>query len=396
VSRNPTTATPSKTSPSLAAGSTRSAEVALLQQGDTRDGASGYLSAAEVRVIAPNLKPRQTGVSSTVFRLVPLQRALGCAIASVGWLPPGEFPRLRVADLLGALLLTGRATRRVWHARRNIEMLSGLVLHALGANLGLVFTSAAQRRHTGYTRWLMRRMDRIVATSTTSASFLDLPATVLSHGVDTELFTPPADKRAAKLSAGLAPDALYLGSFGAIRHAKGTDVFVDALLRALPVDPRWQALVVGAAPGKGQQLLEQMRGRVGAAGLAERIHFLGHVPDARPILAAVDICVAPSRKEGFGLTPLEAMSSGIAAVTTDAGSYPEMIVEGETGHVVPAGDAASLADAMLGLMRDDALRQAMGQRGREHVLSNYRLESEASALIAIYDEVLRTGQFATD
>lgn len=359
---------------------------------DQRDSVAATLSsnvpAAGVRVIAPNLKPRQTGVSSTVFRLVPLQRALGCAIASVGWLPPGEVPGLQAGDLLRTLLLTDRATRRVWHARRNIEMLSGILLRALGANLALVFTSAAQRRHTGYTRWLMRQMDRIVATSSTSASFLDLPATVLSHGVDTDLFIPPHDKRAARRSAGLAPDGLYLGSFGAIRHAKGTDVFVDALLRALPADPRWQGLVVGAAPGQGQQLLEQMQQRVAAVGLAERIHFLGHVPDARPILAAVDICVAPSRKEGFGLTPLEAMSSGIPAVTTDAGSYPEMILEGETGHVVPAGDATQLAARMLNLMRNDELRHAMGARGREHVIANYRLENEARALIAIYADLL--------
>ena len=85
-----------------------------------------------------------------------------------------------------SLKLWRRRDALIWHARRNNEMIAGVLLRALGWPLKLVFTSAAQRHHTWITRWLIRRMDAIIATNEISASFLKREATVIPHGVDTD------------------------------------------------------------------------------------------------------------------------------------------------------------------------------------------------------------------
>src|SRR5262249_24273588 len=114
-----------------------------------------------------------------------------------------------------------------------------------GWPLKLVFTSAAQRHHTSFTRWLIRQMDAIIATSSISASYLKRESTVVMHGVDTEIYAPPTDRGAAFAGSGL-PGRHAIGCFGRIRAQKGSDVFVDAMLRLLPRYPDFSAIMFGA------------------------------------------------------------------------------------------------------------------------------------------------------
>jgi len=124
---------------------------------------------------------------------------------------PDGIVRMGVADLLK---LWRRPAPLIWHARRNNEMIVGVVLQSLGWPLKLVFTSAAQRHHSWLTRWLIRRMDAIIATSELSASYLKREATVIPHGVDT---TATRRRRIAPLRSpkpdcqGAAPSAASAG-----------------------------------------------------------------------------------------------------------------------------------------------------------------------------------------
>ncbi|MCP3055047.1 glycosyltransferase family 1 protein, partial [Aurantimonas sp. LRZ36] len=129
-----------------------------------------------VAVIAPNFKRRLSGVTSTIIQLVPLQaRSLG--IAALGPGLPDHLPKLRLRDMPGLWSAPTGRPFRIWHARRNVEMLAGIVLRdILRMPLRLVFTSAAQRHHTGWTRRLIRRMDAVIATSGRSAGYLTIPA----------------------------------------------------------------------------------------------------------------------------------------------------------------------------------------------------------------------------
>ncbi len=346
---------------------------------------------AGIEVIAPNFKRRLSGVTSTIVQLVPLQaRSLGIATLGPG-LPDG-LPRMRWWQVLRLLRRPASGRRRIWHARRNTEMVAGLLLKkVLRAPLALVFTSAAQRHHKPFTRWLIRGMDAVVATSARSGSFLEVPHVVVPHGIDTERFHPPMGPEDAFAASGL-PGRHAVGCSGRIRHQKGTDLFVDAMIALLPDHPEWTAVVTGRATAENAAFREELKRKAAEAGLSERIVFLGEVPDIRVWYRRFTLFVAPSRNEGFGLTPLEAMASQTAVVASDAGAYAEMIVEGVTGSVVPAGDGAALRDAIRPYLADPAMAMAQGKNGRRHVCETFPLEREAAALEVVYDKVWADGR----
>lgn len=352
----------------------------------SHDGGSVPVDMRAVEVVAPNFKRRLSGVTSTIVQLVPAQaRSIGIATLGPG-LPDG-LPKMGWRQLPGLLKRPARRPFRIWHARRNTEMVSGLALkHLFRAPLKLVFTSAAQRRHRPFTKWLIRRMDAVVATSDRSGSFLDVPHRVIMHGVDVERFHPPRGADDEWAASGL-PGRYGVGCFGRVRHQKGTDLFVDAMIALLPEFPDWTAVVSGRVTAENRGFAEALKRRVAEAGLGERIRFLGEVADIGVWYRRVSLYVAPSRNEGFGLTPLEAMASATAVVASDAGAYAEMIEPGRTGAIVPAGDGAALRQAIGRYLADPERAAAQGRAALDHVRACFRLEREAEALGAIYEEL---------
>lgn len=342
---------------------------------------------AVVEVVVPNLKRRLSGVTSTIIQLVPEQRRQGFGVAVLGPGLPDELPRLSWRQLPGLLSRPRNRRFRIWHARRNTEMLAGLVLrHVFRAPLRLVFTSAAQRRHTAYTRWLMRRMDRIVTTSSRSAAYLELPHVIVPHGVDLDRFHPPSETESDWATSGL-PGRYGLGCFGRIREQKGTDLLVEALIALLPRHPDWTAAIFGRTTAQNKAFTEALQASIDAAGLSERIVFMGEVPDVKPWLRRVTLCVAPSRNEGFGLTPLEAMASQTAVVASDAGAYRDLVEEGVTGRVVPVGDGAALETAIETYLADPGLAREHGLAGLERARGRFGLSGEARVLGQVYEEL---------
>lgn len=342
----------------------------------------------EITVVAPHFKRRLSGVTSTVIQLVPEQRHQGLGILTLGPGLPDHLPKMRWTQLPGLWRKPRSAPARVWHARRNNEMLAGIILRDMfRMPLKLLFTSAAQRHHSRYTRWLIARMDGVVATNAKSGSFLKVPHRVIRHGVDLQLFHPPQE-----IDTSLPEDLKgwhLVGCFGRIRHQKGTDLFVKAMIELLPHNPQWAAVISGRITAEHSGFAGQLKADIAAAGLTDRIRFLGEVDDIKSWYRRLTLYVAPSRNEGFGLTPLEAMASGTAVVASDAGAYAEMIIEGETGSVVPAGDFERLLDAISTFLDPQKAMQA-GRRGREHVEATFGLESEADQLAEVYASLLGT------
>lgn len=338
----------------------------------------------DIDVILPNLKRRLSGVTSTVLRLVPVQeREIGLAV--VGWPLPG----IAVRPLRSALFVP-RDRWRVWHARRNNEMVLGLILrHVFRRRVRLLFTSAAQRVHTGFTKALIARQDAVVATSEKAARYLDRPATVIMHGVDTTVFTPSADRAALRTALGLPVDACIIGCFGRIRAQKGVDLLVEAALTLCPSRPDLHVVFSGRVAGKHRAFYEGLQAKIAAAGLSGRITFRGEVPwaDLVRLHQAMDLYAAPSRTEGFGLTPLEAMACGTPVVAADAGAYAEMVEPG-LGTIVPPGDAAALTAALATWVDDPARRAAARPACRQHVQDRFAIAREAEALIAVYRQML--------
>ncbi|MGH6861208.1 MAG: glycosyltransferase family 4 protein [Phyllobacterium sp.] len=345
----------------------------------------------DVEVIAPNFKRTLSGVTSTIVQLIPLQRADGLGIATLGPGLPRNLAKIGWKDLPGLWFRPKNRPFRIWHARRNNEMIAGVFLRSvLRMKLKLLFTSAAQRDHQPLTKWLIRRMDAVIATSNRSGSFLHVPHTVIMHGVDTALFHPATDENDAFAASGLPGDYL-VGCSGRIRPSKGTDLFVDAMIRLLPRHPQWTAVMTGRTTAEFAGFEQELRERIAAAGLRERIVFLGEVPDIRPWYRRMSLYVAPSRNEGFGLTPLEAMASQTAVVASDAGAYAEMI-EPATGAVVAAGDGPALENALEPFLADPAKCAEAGKAGLAHVRANFPLQKEAASILAVYQRLFAAGR----
>ena len=346
--------------------------------------AAARVEMARVEVVVPNFKQRLSGVTSTIIQLVPLQ-AQAIGVATLGPGLPDRLPKIRWWQVPALLGRPRGAPVRVWHARRNTEMLGGLILrHVFRAPLRLVFTSASQREHTGWTRFLIRRMDAVIATSRKTAAYLKVPNTVIMHGIDTGRFRPPADRGEAARAVGLDPGRLYAGCFGRVRHQKGTDLFVDAMIALLPHHPRWSAIVAGRATPQHKAFEDDLRARVAQAGLADRILFVGEHRDIDRWYRALSLYVAPQRWEGFGLTPLEAMASAVPVVAADVGAFSELIEDGVTGTVVPRDDLAAMIDAGGRLMGDDALRAAAAEASLDRARRLFALQGEADRLIELY------------
>ncbi|MBE7185852.1 MAG: glycosyltransferase family 4 protein [Methylobacterium mesophilicum] len=339
-----------------------------------------------VEVVAPNFKKRLSGVTSTIAQLVPVQ-ARDYRIVTLGPGLPDSLPHMRWRQLPALLVKPERRLARIWHARRNIEMMSGLVLkHVFRAPLKLVFTSAAQRDHKPFTKWLIRRMDAVIATSARSGAYLEVPHEVVMHGVDLRVFHPPAE---GEREAGDLPGRYLVGCFGRVRHSKGTDLFVDAMIALLPSHPEWSAVVAGRATAEHRSFQSELEARIAKAGLSDRIRFLGEVPEVASWYRRVHLYVAPSRNEGFGLTPLEAMASGAAVVASDAGSYAELVSPDETGKVVAAGEGVALTEAIRPYLVEPALCERHGQAGLAVVRERFPLEAEAAGVARVYERLFR-------
>ena len=339
----------------------------------------------DLQVIVPNLHRRYSGVTATNRMVAPRLAKLYRA----GWFgsdAPEGIARLSSADVRK---LWRRKSPVIWHARRNNEMIAGVLLRALGWPLKLVFTSAGQRHHTWITRWLIRRMDAIIATSDISASFLKVQSTVIPHGVDTDVYTPPVDRAAAFAESGL-PGRYAIGCFGRVRAQKGTDVFVDAMCLTLPRYPDFTAVIVGQVTAEQTPFANDLRKRIEAAGLQSRIVITGELPieEVQRWYQRLTIYAFTSRNEGFGLTLIEAMAAGSALVAARAGAATLVVEDGVSGVLIPTGDAQALAAALEPLMRDVATATAMGERGRARVLEKFSLDAEAARIGEVYRPLL--------
>ena len=343
----------------------------------------------QVEVIVANLKRRFSGVTSTVIALLPAQ-SRRIRIAALGPNLPRDWPRITWSGLIrhGWQPPPGRPFR-IWHARRNLEMLVGLILRSvLRMPLKLVFTSAAQRRRGAWSRFLRARMDAVIAASPEAASYLAVPSVVVLHGVDTARYRPAEDRDAQWAATGL-PGKYGVGVFGRVRAQKGTDRFIHIMCRLLPQYPDFTAVIVGGITPNQKEFADALRAEISACGLGDRILFLGELPaDEVPAwLRRVTLVVGPQVSEGFGLVPLEAMASGTAVVATRVGAARHLIVDGETGILVEPNDPAGLEARIESLMRNPAAAATMGRRGRAHVEQRFSIEREAVGIQEVYERL---------
>jgi len=194
----------------------------------------------------------------------------------------------------------------------------------------------------------------------------------------------PADARAAlRASFGFREGDVVFVCVARFAAQKAHDV----LLRALKSidDDRVRLLLVGDDPfGDGRVRAEALARELA---LGPRAVLAGIRRDVPAILAASEVFVMPSLWEGFGLVFLEAMATGLPVLATRVSAIPEVVVEGETGLLVPPSDAPALAAAMRALAADPALRERLGRAGRDRVCARFGLERMIEETLAVYAEV---------
>ena len=241
-------------------------------------------------------------------------------------------------------------------------------------------------------RWTNALVDRMTIVSEAAAErFINdriIPRELLRivpNGVDTEQTgrLPAGTREALRRSLGLEHAFVWL-AVGRFEVAKDYPNMIRAFAR---VRER-QADAVLLLVGRGS-LQEQTEALVRELGLTPAVRFLGVRSDVPVVMSAADAYVMSSAWEGMPMVLLEASAAGLPIVATAVGGNREVVVDGESGYLVPARDDEALAAAMLRLCaRSGAERRAMGEKGREHIRANYGVRRVADRWEELYQEVL--------
>ncbi|MCG6557759.1 glycosyltransferase family 4 protein [Ruegeria sp. 1NDH52C] len=336
-----------------------------------------------------NFNRNFTGVSATAANVIRQQVATH-DLALVGHALPGCPAPIsaRAARALSRTPPPGKPFA-IWHVRRNPEMQTALwARDVLRLPIRIVFTSAAIRRHSAFPRWLISRMDAVVATSDAAASFVPHVRAVVPHGVDTDRFSPAPDRPAAWAAQGYGGD-FGIATIGRVRPEKGTDLFVEAMLRLLPEMPGAVALVVGRATKEHQKFALTLKDKVQRAGMIDRIRFIDEVPPDRlpDLMRALSLVVQLPRYEGYGMVPLEAMASGVPFVGSDTGFFREFSAQGRTGRVVPLENPSQGAEVARALLVDEDIHGAAALAAREIAVESFSAAREAAGIEEVYQQL---------
>ena len=325
-------------------------------------------------MIHPHFHRRRTGVTRHVESVVPSLDGKAVEAAAVGYGLDRSIRRLGV----WRLLWRARREGLVWHAHRNIEVLAGLLLRLWARRTRLVFTRHSSTLPSALTRWLLRRVDRVVALTPEIARLVGGNPAVVPHGVSLSVFTPPGSRRRAWQGLGLGGD-FGVGVLGRVRPAKGQGDFVEAVAPLLSHHSEWSAAIVGAV---------RPRERGWAAGLRKRsrgrIHFVSEQSEVTPWYQGLTILVQPSHSEGFSMVVLEALASGCCVVATALPQVDQVIEQGVTGFIYPPGDARALAELLEPLLREPDRAERIGRAAAEAARPLLGLEREALLLTELY------------
>ena len=279
----------------------------------------------------------------------------------------------------GAIAACQLGLPHIWHVR---EMIGPGQLHRLAGDSH----GAAARR--------MQRTGFVIANSESSCralfgtSTVQTGAAIVHNGFD---FSRLPDSLPEPLSSGRMV-------FGMVANLSSTwkrhEMFLRAAAIVAKVRPAARFKLYGEIPAEKSS--PEARGyyqglQVIAAdlGIQQQLDFCGYQPDVASIMAAVDVVVHPCESESFGRVFVEASAAGRALIAARGGAAPEIIHDGDTGVLVPPGDVAGLADAMLTLLAQPEHARAMAAKAQRHVRQHYDLAVSSQRIEAIYEEARR-------
>jgi glycosyltransferase involved in cell wall biosynthesis len=207
---------------------------------------------------------------------------------------------------------------------------------------------------------------------------------VVPLGFDLERFgaIDDAARARARGTLDLPPSARVVTTVGRLTAIKNHDLFLAAAEAIAQHQPEAVFLIAGDGELRGA-----LEARTRAAGLAERVRFLGWRRDLEVLYGATDVFLLTSRNEGTPVALIESLAAGCAAVATDVGGVSDVIPTSEFGLLAPSGDAGALARHVSGLLSDPLRRRAMGESGRTAALARYGLNRLIADVAALYREL---------
>ncbi len=194
----------------------------------------------------------------------------------------------------------------------------------------------------------------------------------------------PEETERFRIREALSPSSPVVLSVSNFYPYKGHADLIEAAARVAADLPEVVFLLVGRDAGTLEASVRRCRDK----GLERNIRFPGSRPDVPDLVRASDLFVHPSHEEGFSNAILEAMAGGKPVVAFDVGGNPEAVGDGETGLLAPLRRPGSLADAMVRLLRDPELRNAMGKRGRERAVQDFSIERMVREMEALYTSLM--------
>lgn len=199
-------------------------------------------------------------------------------------------------------------------------------------------------------------------------------------GIDVSFFSPQAPSL-TPADFGWPPDARIVLVVGRLHAVKGVDTALRCLRELQAHMPEVRLLIAGSGPERAA--LETLARELG---IEASVRFLSQVPrkETVPLYNLADLVLAPSRSDLLPFSLIEASACGRACVATDVGAVTDIVVDGVTGAVVPAGDVDGLGRRTLELLRDDERRVALGRRARERATNHFNVETVADRMVEAY------------
>ena len=341
----------------------------------------------EIRIIGESRWLRGHGWDALIVAS-PGSRVLAEALAA--GVPAVGVPMRHPLDPRGVValrrLFAARRARLV-HTHSSVDSwLGGLAARSLGLPVvrGRHVSIAIHRR-----RALVYRLAHRVITSGDRVKEIVVgagidPARVvaITAGVDIGRFHPGVSGAAVR--AELKLEGPIAGLVANIRGSKGHDVFLDAARIVLAQEPRARFVIVGDGIG-----FDSVRARVEALGLAGAVVMTGFRRDIPEVMAALDVLVLPSiRSEAASQVVPQALAVGTPVVASTVGGSTELIKDGDTGRLVPPGDAPALAAAIVATFRDPSGSRAMARRGQARVHAEFSFDAQMTRTAGVYRALL--------
>jgi len=254
-----------------------------------------------------------------------------------------------------------------WRAARRVG------IPAISISHGWTGATWKVRRYDSLDRYILRWMDAVVCVSKAQAEKVrrarvpEAKIFVIQNAIGEEAFVEPQPETRQEMRAWFAqPPRWLIGAAGRFSPEKGFAVFVEAAAQVIQQRPEAGFVLFGDGPLRGD--LERS---IAERNLHGNIVLAGFRNDLSRYLPNLDLSVMSSFAEGLPVILLEAGAAGVASVATAVGGIPEVLDDGQSGYLVPSGDAPVLAQRIVALLDNDAQRQAMGRAARDRVRRDF-------------------------